>query len=419
MSLATDSAPAQSVTARSPDAAGNADYRERAYANGRAFVQAVDGILDGVRSRRSEAEMLGKVPDASVQDMVQAGVFRAMTPLQWGGLELDPASFFEGIMKIAGADASTAWIGGQLNVHSFEIALMDPRMQAEFWASGPDTRASSAYAPTGNARDVEGGVVLDGTWTFSSGVDHAQWVILGGGLRNFVVPCSDYEVLHDSWDVQGLRGTGSKSIVLKEVFVPDYRIHKLADTYNDANPGWAINDRPLYRLSWMGIFNSTISNSAIGATLGGLDAFVAETRVRLSKRGTGAPVTENPFMHLRLAGALTRVRTVRERHLANWRQLFDQACAGELSTPLERMRVRFESTDSTATCFEAMGDIWPVAGAGAVATANPLQHVYRDLMAMRLHGSAGRDAAAGMYMKALFGMPGPEFKNMGTLAYYK
>jgi 3-hydroxy-9,10-secoandrosta-1,3,5(10)-triene-9,17-dione monooxygenase len=397
----------------------HAAYRERAYANGRDFLQAVDGITAGIASRRAESEMLGKVPDASVEDMVRAGVFRALTPMQWGGLEMDPASFFAGIMKIAAADASTAWIGGQLNVHSFEIALMDPRMQEEFWADGPSTRASSAYAPLGKARDVDGGVVLSGTWTFSSGVDHAQWVILGGGLRNFVVPRSDFTVSEDSWDVQGLKGTGSKSVTLDEVFVPDYRIHRLADTYNDANPGWAVNDRPLYRLSWMGIFNSTISNSAIGATIGGLDAFIAETRVRLSKRGTGVPVVENPFMHLRLANALSRVNTVRNRHLANWRELFDQACRGEDSTPHERMRVRFESTDSTSTCFDAIHEIWPVAGAGACATANPLQQVFRDLMAMRLHGSAGREAAAGMYIKTLFGMPGPTFSNMGTLAYYK
>lgn len=399
--------------------ANHLDYRNRAYAAGRRFLDAVDRITDGIRTRRDEGERIGKVPQASVDALIEAGVFRAMTPMQWGGLEMDPASFFEGIMKIAAADASTAWIGGQLNVHSFEIALMDERMQAEFWAEGPDARASSAYAPSGEARSVEGGHVLNGTWTFSSGVDHARWAILGAGLQNFVVPCTDYVIDHSSWDVQGLKATGSKSVTLKEVFVPHYRTHRLLDTLNDANPGWKVNDRPLYRLSWMGIFNSTISNSAVGATLGGLEDFIEETRHRLSKRGTGMPVVTNPFMHLRLASALSRVRAVKQRHLANWRELFDQACLAEAATAVDRMRVRFESTDTTATCFEAFGEIWPVAGAGAIASGNPLQRVYRDLMAMRLHGSAGRDNAAGLYIKALFDLPGPEVTNMGTLAYYR
>ena len=104
--------------------------------------------------------------------MTRAGVFRALTPQQYGGLEMDPASFFEGIMKIAGAESSAGWIGGQLNVHSFEIALMDKRLQDEFWQDGPDTRASSSYAPTGEWTAVDGGYIVNGTWGFSSGVDH-------------------------------------------------------------------------------------------------------------------------------------------------------------------------------------------------------------------------------------------------------
>ncbi len=396
-----------------------AAYRERSLVAGRDFLVAVDAITGEIRARQKLSEELGKVPDESVAVMEEAGVFRAMTPLQWGGLEMDPASFFEGIMKIAAADSSASWIGGQLNVHSFEIALMDERMQKEFWSTGPSTRASSAYMPAGDVKRLEDGYLISGTWTFSSGVDHAEWAILGGGPRNFVVPRRDFTVDHDSWDVQGLKGTGSKSVTLREVFVPDYRVHELANTLNDQNPGWAVNNRPLYRLSFMGLFNATIPNSAIGMTLGGLEDFISETKVRLSKRGTGVPVVSNPFMHLRLASALTRVRSVRARHLQNWREFFDIACRGEESTALERMRVRFESTDSADVCFNAFAEVWPVAGSGAIASSNPLQQVFRDLMAMRNHGSAGRENASGMYMKTLFGLDTPPMSNMGTLAYYR
>lgn len=395
------------------------NYLERATEVGKKFLQDVDTILPQIRAHRMESDRLGRVADSSVQAMTEIGVFRALTPLQWGGLEMHPAYFFEGIMKIAGADPSAAWIGGQLTVHSFEIALMHEKMQAEFWANGPDMRASSSFAPLGKAREAEGGYVLDGTWAFSSGVDHAQWVVLGGGMRNYLVPRSDFEIIEGSWDVQGLRGTGSKSVLLKEVFVPDYRIHKLADTLNGTDPGLSVNDRPLYRLSWMGIQNSTMSNSAIGMTSGALDEFIAQTRKRQSKLGTGASVAANPFMHMRLANALTRIRGVRERHLANWRNLFEMACRGEEPTREERLRVRYEASDAAGACFEAFTDMWQHVGAAAVASNNPLAHVFRDLMAMRNHGSAGRDNAASMYMKALFGLPGPEISNMGTLAFYK
>ena len=395
------------------------DNRERALDRGSDFLVAIDRILPSIEAVRDESERQGRVPDSTVQAMIDAGAFRAFTPTQWGGLEMPPAAFFEGMMKVAEADSAAAWIGGQLNVHSFEIALMDPRMQEEFWGDSPDTRASSSYAPVGKVRAVDGGCELNGTWTFSSGVDHAQWVILGGGDRNFVVPMKDYTVDHDSWDVSGLKGTGSKSVTLENVFVPDYRTHRLIDTYNDANPGWAVNDRPLYWLSFIGMFNSTPANTAVGTAKGGIRTFIEQSRVRLSRQGTGAAVINNPFMHLKVADAICKVRGVRERHLANWRGLFDDICRGKQASPLVRMRLRFEVADAIAASFDAIAELWPIAGAAASASSNPMQRTFRDLMAARNHGSAAREAAAGLYIRTLFDMPAPPFTDMGTLAYCK
>lgn len=398
------------------------EYADRARAAGRRFLADVDDILDIVREGREESESQGSVPVASVEAMTRAGFFRALTPEQYGGLEMAPAPFFDGIMKVAACDSSAAWIGGQLNVHSWEIALMDKRAQDEFWAGGPDTRASSSYAPTGQWEETDGGYLLNGTWAFSSGIDHATWVIIGGGDRNFLVRRSDGEVDHDSWDVAGLKGTGSKSITLTDVFVPDYRTHVLMDTYLDRNPGWEVNDGPLYRLPFATILAAVMTNPAIGTTLGGLDRYIADTRKRRARRGTGASVTENPHLLVRLAGALSVAQTMRERHLANWETLFDIACEGRDSTPVERMKVRFESADAIEECLDAVYSIWPVAGAAAILSANPLQQVVRDLLAMRVHGSAGRDAAATLYAQALLGLKGPSFEDeptMRTLAYYR
>jgi 3-hydroxy-9,10-secoandrosta-1,3,5(10)-triene-9,17-dione monooxygenase len=157
----------------------------------------------------------------------------------------------------------------------------------------------------------------------------------------------------------------------------------------------------------------------IGAAKGGIDTFIAQSRVRLTRQGTGAPIAQNPFLHLKLANALTKVNGVRERHLANWRNFFEMVCAGERPGAEERMRVRFESADANATCFETIADLWPLAGAAASASDNHLQQVFRDLMAARNHGSAGREMAAGMYIKTMFGMEPPPFTDFGTLAFYR
>jgi len=398
------------------------EYADRARAAGRRFLADVDDILDTVRAGRDESERQGKVAAASVGAMERAGFFRALTPVQYGGLDMTPAPFFEGIMKVAACDSSAAWIGGQLNVHSWEIALMDKRAQDEFWAEGPDTRASSSYAPTGQFEETEGGYILNGTWAFSSGIDYASWVIVGGGDRNFLIRRGDGEVDDNSWDVAGLKGTGSKAITLTDVFVPDYRTHILMDTYLDQNPGWEVNGGPLYRLPFATILAAVMANPAIGTALGGLEDYIGATKKRRARRGTGASVTENPHLLVRLSGALATAQTMKDRHLKNWETLFDIACEGRDSTPVERMKVRFEAADSIEQVLDAIYSIWPVAGAAAIVSSNPLQQVMRDMMAMRVHGSAGRDTAATLYAQALLGLQGPSFEDnqtMGTLAYYR
>ena len=224
---------------------------------------------------------------------------------------------------------------------------------------------------------------------------------------------------HSSWQVEGLKGTGSKAVTLNRVFVPDHRTHLLADTYNDANPGWLVNDRPLYWMSWLGLFNATPANTAIGTALAGIETFVEQSRVRLTRQGTGAPAAQNPFLHLKVAEALTRVKDVERRQLARWAECFDLACRGAESTPLQRMRMRFEAADAIATSFEAFSLLWPIAGAAASASSNPLQQTMRDLMAARNHGSAGKELAAGLWMRAMFGLEPAPFSDFGTLAYYK
>lgn len=395
------------------------EYRKRAYAEGKRFLDRVSEVLPAIAANRLRSEAEGKVPDETVELMREAGVFRTFTPTRYGGLEVDPASFFEGVMRIAEADSSAAWIAGQLNVHSFEVALMSEQMQDEFWGSSPDTVASSSYAPIGKFERVEGGFILNGTWTFSSGVDHAQWVLLGGGLYNFIVPITDVVIDHNSWDVQGLRGTGSKAVTLTDVFVPEHRVHFLEDTYNDANPGWEVNNRPLYWISFTSMFNATPVNTVIGTATFGLNHFIEQARSRYTRQGTGVAIIENPFLHLRLADCLTRLSDIRHRQLRNWREQFDRACHGEETPTLDRLRLRFETADAIATCFDLIHEIWPLAGAAATRSNNLLQLVYRDLMAARNHGSGGRELAAGQYIKALFGMELPPFRDFATLAYHK
>src|SRR5205085_1761562 len=113
-------------------------------------------------------------------------------PKSAGGLEADPVTFFTAVRLIASACGSTGWVASVVGVHPWQLALFPAQAQDDVWGADPATPMSSSYAPTGKARRVKGegrgegrwagggGYTLDGRWSFSSGCDHASWVLLGG-----------------------------------------------------------------------------------------------------------------------------------------------------------------------------------------------------------------------------------------------
>jgi 3,4-dihydroxy-9,10-secoandrosta-1,3,5(10)-triene-9,17-dione 4,5-dioxygenase len=145
-----------------------------------AVIAAVADLLPVLRQRAQETEDNRNVPADSVKALAETGFFRLLQPASYGGLEADPIAFFTAVRLIASACGSTGWVASVLGVHPWQLALFPARAQEEVWGGDPGTRMATSYAPTGRARAVEGGHRLDGRWSFSSGCDHASWVLLGG-----------------------------------------------------------------------------------------------------------------------------------------------------------------------------------------------------------------------------------------------
>lgn len=391
-------------------------YGECARERGRAWFDSIDSLLPAIIARRAETEALGKCHPDSVAEMVKAGVFRALTPRQYGGLEIDPASYFGGMAKLASACASTGWCASLLSVHSWQISLFAPELQQKFWARSPDTICSSSYAPTGTATIADGGFRISGQWGFSSGVDYSEWTILGGVVtidgtpeyRMFLVPRAEIMVDDASWNVVGLQGTGSKTVRLESVFVPDHHTHAASDVHDRSERGFAVNDRPLYHLPFLSMFWSAISCVAVGAAEGALREFIADCSRRVSPL-TGVPAAMNPFVQLRVAQALGDVHLVRDRMVASWGQLFAEVCQGTELGHQDRLRNRFESSDAITKCYGAVSDVMEVGGGTAIGASKPSQRFFRDLLAVRNHPTANFEPVASLYAMSLLGTPFPPF----------
>jgi 3-hydroxy-9,10-secoandrosta-1,3,5(10)-triene-9,17-dione monooxygenase len=367
------------------------------------FRAQVRGLLPALRERAPACEALRRVPDETLKEFQAQGLLRALQPKRWGGLELDPWTFYEAVMDVSSVCGSSGWVLGVLGVHAWQLGLFPEAAQRDVWGNDSSVLISSSYAPTGKVERVSGGYRLSGRWSFSSGCDHGEWVFLGGvapgdgppDMRTFLLPRSDYEI-DDNWKVAGLCGTGSKDIVVEGAFVPEHRTHRFVEAFALQSPGQAVNPGPLYRLPFGCVFACAIVMPAIGAASGALELFVSGSRGRGSALG-GAKVCDDPAVQARLADAASAVDAARESLRRDWRELYAAAEAGA-ALPLElRVRTRFDGTQAVARCVHAVDRLFEASGGRAIFLDNPIQRVFRDVHAMRAHAFNNPDKGARLF----------------------
>src|SRR5262249_55076061 len=240
-------------------------------------------------------------------------------------------------------------------------------------------RIASSLAPVGKVRRVDRGYQLSGRWPFSSGVDHCTWALIGGVIqdgegefRTFLVPSCDYAIDQDSWQVTGLAGTGSKDLLIDDAFVPEYRTHSVVDVYHGRDPGFAVNDRPYFRLPWRLVFGYTIAAPAIGAGIGAVESFIATNSARVSAYG-GPPVARDPAVNRALARALTDTNSARMRLAATWRELRATLDAGETIPFARRVQALYEAALAHHASTDAVCALVAVNGGRTMRADGALQ----------------------------------------------
>jgi 3-hydroxy-9,10-secoandrosta-1,3,5(10)-triene-9,17-dione monooxygenase len=369
-----------------------------------------------LRDASDEANRLRRLPDATWNALLDSGLLRGLQPARWGGAEADPASFFEAIAEIARADGSAGWVSGIIGVHPWQLALFPKETQDEVWGEDPATMHSSSYAPTGKAEKVKGGFRLNGRWSFSTGCDHCQWVNLGaiaGGVevqgvqvpdsRSFMLPRRDY-IIDDNWHVAGLRGTGSKDIVVDNAFVPDHRSQSHWDyTLGRDLPGWSINPAPLYRLPFALVFNYALTASVLGAARGFLELWIDVNRSR--KGGLGGVVSDDHFIQRLLAEADYEIDAGFVLMRRDLEQLMNVARDGRILSFRERAAMRFHACRSAQLASRAVDQLFEASSGKAIFLDHPQQRRYQDIKAMLGHAYLNADAPARMYGALSFGHP--------------
>ena len=372
------------------------------------LVSRARDMIPMLIEKATSVEANRKVPAETIQAFVDAGFFKILQPRRFGGWEMNPKAFYKVLMELGRGCGASAWNMMILGVHQWEFGILDARAGEDVWGKDDTVIVGSCYPPMGVLEIVEGGYKLSGTWRPSSGCDHAQWSFMGALVKDeagqvvdrlsLLVPASDYRIV-DDWHVFGLKGTGSKTLVIDDTFVPAYRAHSMVE--------YSAGERPApYLLPFNQVFFAAVSAQMIGMGQGAIDEYIEQMQSRRNT-ATGELTALNHYTKDRLGNAVVRVRSARARVLQMMDDTMDYAIRGELVPESERVAHMLDIARAGRDCEEAVTLLFKAVGARGIYEQNALQRWLRDIIAGANHITQNADDSAGVLGGYLLGQPLP------------
>ena len=357
---------------------------------------AVAAVGPVARAQAQKAEDARGLPTEVVDAIAAAGLWRVFAPRCVGGAGLGALeSQFKVVRAMAYEDASAGW---GIFICAGTPGLVASRLPAagrdEVFAEGV-LPAAGVFNPGGSARPVEGGWHVSGSWPFASGIGYAAWVMANaivldeGGkpapgvaglpeIRSFVVR-PDAVTIVDDWHVAGLRGTGSMTFTMKDVFVPEHR------TFPFFGP--ALINEPSYRLPLLSYVNPSFVGMAVGLARRAVDELVQLLPTKIGPP-TFQPASADPSKQLRLGRAMAAIGATTDAAEALYRRIDARVAAGEdlMQLPLrERAEMRARATAAVETCVEVVNDLFRLGVASSIYEPGCLQRLWRDTNVLGQH----------------------------------
>jgi resorcinol 4-hydroxylase (FADH2) len=353
------------------------------------------------------------VPRETIAEYHDTGILRILQPRRFGGLQGRFSIFSRIIEEFTYGCASSAWVYAVLAEHQWIIAQYPEQAQIDVWGDDPLAVASSSLAPRAPAKKVTGGWRLSGKYTFSSGCDHAQWAILGAFLGEagdprsiayLLVPLAETEIV-DDWDVLGLAGTGSKSLAVKDVFVPEHRCVMVADLFNGTPPGAALYpDYPVVRAPRGYLVSYSLSPVGIALGTRALEQVCGDLSTRMSRGVNRMSDSEAVQMAIGEAAAAIDAATLTLHH--GREHSTAEVSSGRRITMAEAVQARRDVVYAQHQVGWALERLCELSGARWVYDSHPLQEMRRDVMTILTHFAANRSAAYAANGSILLGRAG-------------
>jgi len=347
-----------------------------------------------VREHADETEAARELPKPVFQALADAGFYLMAVPRAVGGLEIDFPTYVQVLEELGKADASTAWTVSQGANWATYSARMAPKVARAIWIDTPRSVVSNSPGPTAKAVVVPGGFRVSGRQPFSTGCKHASWVaahaqVIENGevrqrngrpeVRYCLVPITEVELL-DTWHTKGMRGTGTHTFEVKDVFVPEERT---VFTFNAplVSPG------ARYKIPLTLGFGAGDGMVALGLAHNFMNAFFEVAGSKSPRNMTGL-LRDQPITQFAVGQAEASLRSGRAYLMEAVREIWDEATSTEsLTLSLQRRTtLRLASTHAIRVAAQIVESLYTACGATAVFDGHLLQRLFQDMHVITQHG---------------------------------
>ncbi len=346
----------------------------------------------------AESERERRLARPVVDAMAEAGVFRLCVPEEVGGLEAHPGQLVTTVEELAAGDAAAGWVGAILATSGLLLGYLQRDSAREVLAT-PTTILGGVFAPRGHAVPDGDGFRVTGRWPFASGCEHCDWLMGGAVVEGDPAPSlflarRDEVIIHDTWHVSGLRGTGSHDIEMAGVLVPAGRAASLF-TDRPVAPG------PLYAFPVFGLLAIAIAGVTLGIARGALDDLV-ELGAKVPTAGTRS-LAQRPTVQADLARGEAALRAARAGLMEAIERAWESAQTGALAGE-DRLGLRLAATHAASAAADVVMSAYRLGGGTALYDSSPLQRRLRDVNAATQHMLVA-PATFELGGRLLFGLP--------------
>ena len=359
--------------------------------------------------RFQEIDTASKLPDELVADWIDAGLVATLVPKRFGGYELGLDTASEIIRIFSAACPASGWVLAFYIGHKWIHCQFPELAQQEIFADGPSPCSAGVLAPLFKLRPVEGGYRITGRTAWNSGSPHSQWIMSSGMVQGaetptavtFIMPRADVTLV-DTWDMEGMRSTGSWDAVVEDLFIPAHRTLPSMSLFTGQTPGSSAHANPFYARPLILVTFTYSMAVFVGALRGVIDEFTSNLKTRVGTNDGKSACAKQSMQILAGRGeAMTQTAEILMADMAASVMAADAAARFDVPA---RHALKARCAMLGELCRETINELVLGAGANAFRRQSKLQMIFRDINMISSHAFFDHNASTEALGRSLLGM---------------